>query len=255
MMNRKIIIIVAFGMLILSTACAQQEIEKLINDANNVKIEQPAGEEIQLQQEGIGPLEITPPSPGEEPNFAPSSAGGGGNISSTGGRTTSEAGTGEQGLVESKAPSGLTLEQEISQTVNWLSYQDQTYRFSVDYPESYMILPEEGLSLGSEPGLLMNVRFLDQQLASGDTADLEIPDFTIEIYDLGNQTLEAFLEVNLEQGELERYKLGDLSGFRVYLNQMIAPNEFYYFADHGFVYKLTPLGLYSQEMLDSFQVR
>ena len=254
-MNRKIIIIVAFGMLILSTACAQQEIEKLINDANNVKIEQPAGEEIQLQQEGIGPLEITPPSPGEEPNFAPSAAGGGGNISSTGGRTTSEAGTGEQGMVESKAPSGLTLEQEISQTVNWLTYQDQTFRFSINYPEKLVILPENDPSAATQPEVIHQVRFLDQQLARGDTADLEIPDFTIEIYDLGNQTLEAFLEVNLEQGELERYKLGDLSGFRVYLNQMIAPNEFYYFADHGFVYKLTPLGMYGQEMLDSFQVQ
>ncbi|MGB5844233.1 MAG: hypothetical protein WBD62_00200 [Anaerolineales bacterium] len=254
-MNRKIIIIVAFGMLILSTACAQQEIENLINDANNVKIEQPAGEEIQLQQEGIGPIEITPLSPGDEGSFAPSTDGDGGNISSKGERTTNEASGGEPGMIESKSPSGLTLEEEISQVVNWLSYQDQTYRFSIDYPESYMILPEEGLSLGSEPGLLMNVRFLDQQLASGDTADLEIPDFTIEIFDLGNQTLETFLEDNLERGERERYKLGDLSGFRVYLNQMIAPNEFYYFAEYGFVYKLTPLGMYSQEMLDSFQVR
>jgi hypothetical protein len=47
---------------------------------------------------------------------------------------------------------------------------------------------------------------------------------------------------------------GDLSGIRVYFKQLIAPNEFYYFSEHDYVYKLTPLGQYGQEMLQSFEI-
>ena len=157
-------------------------------------------------------------------------------------------------MIESKSPSGLTLEGEISTAVNWLTYQDQAFRFSIDYPESYSILPEEDLSLGSEYGRLLNLRFLDRQLADGDTADLEIPNFRIEVYDLRNQSLESFLEENIDRGDREKIELGELIGIRVSFNQLIAPNEFYYFSGNGYVYKLTPMGLYSQEMLETFQI-
>jgi hypothetical protein len=55
--------------------------------------------------------------------------------------------------------------------------------------------------------------------------------------------------------ERQVYSLGDLTGLRVYFNRLSAPNEFYYFTSHGYVYKLTPLGKYSDEMLQSFQIK
>ena len=253
-MNSKLLFLIVFGMLVITAACAPAQIKTRIEDATNTEIEQATIEGIQLQQEGIGPIEITPPPPGEGQIFPPSTDGDGGNINSRGEQTTDAASDGTPGLIESKSPIGLTLEGEIAAAVNWLTFQDQAYRFSIDYPESYSILPEEDLSLGSETGLLKNLRFLDQQLADGATADLEIPNFTIEVFDLGNRTLDTFLEENFERGERERIELGELSGIRVSFNQLIAPNEFYYFSDNGYVYKLTPMGLYSQEMLGTFQI-
>jgi hypothetical protein len=99
------------------------------------------------------------------------------------------------------------------------------------------------------------VRFLDRQLAKASTADLEIPNFTIEIFDLENQSLESFLDAYFEQGERQTINLGNLKGIRIYFDQLIAPNEFYYFANQDLVFKLTPLGEYNQEMLDSFQIQ
>ena len=253
-MNSKLLFLIVFGMLLITAACAPAQIKTRIEDAANTEIEGPASEGIQLQQEGIGPIEITPLPSGEERSPVPSTDGDGGNINSKGERTTGAASAGEPGMIESKSPSGLTLEGEISAAVDWLTYQDQIFQFSIDYPQSYTILPDEDISSGSESGLLQDLRFLDRQLADGATADLEIPNFKIEVYALGNHTLETFLEVNFERGQREIIELGELSGIRVSFNQLIAPNEFYYFSDHGFVYQLTPMGLYSQEMLETFQI-
>jgi hypothetical protein len=111
------------------------------------------------------------------------------------------------------------------------------------------------MPVDSKTDLLHEVRFLDEQLAGSYTAELEIPQFSIAIYNQGDQTLEAFLDANQVRGERELYTQNKLSGLRVSLNQMIAPNEFYYFTEHGYVYKLTPLSTYGQEILESFEIQ
>ncbi|MBE9475364.1 MAG: hypothetical protein IMY85_10780, partial [Chloroflexi bacterium] len=211
-------------------------------------------DEIELQQEGIGPLEITPDSSSANLPIEPAAGQDGGNISSSGKRSASESINGEPGQIDSVAPGGLTLEQEANQPVSWLTYRDQAYSFSIDYPDTYTILPETEPINNADPELIHRIRFLDAQLAAGDTAEYEPPNFTIEIYALGNQSLEEFINNNVSRGEREVYTLGDLTGFRVYFKQLIAPNEFYYFSEHGYVYKLTPLGLYGEEMLLSFEI-
>jgi len=158
-------------------------------------------------------------------------------------------------MVDSQAPGGLPLEEELQPAVSWLTYLDQDFHFSIAYPDSYTILPTQNSSDTGGPELLHQLRFLDHQLASGDTAGLEIPNFTIEVFDLGSLTLEKFLEQHLEVGNREPFSLGKLNGIRVSLDQLIAPNQFYYFADQSFVYKLTPLGEYGQQMLESFQIK
>ena len=158
-------------------------------------------------------------------------------------------------MVDSQAPGGLTLEEEHQPAVSWLTYQDQDFHFSIAYPDSYTILPAQNSSAAGGSKLLHQLRFLDRQLASGDTADFEIPNFTIEVFDLGNLTLENFLDQHIETGNREPVSLGKLNGIRVSFDQLIAPNQFYYFADQSFVYKLTPLGEYGQQMLESFQIK
>jgi len=252
-MTRTTIFIIVFGMLILATACVQQDITTLAQSVITPAAEQGI-DEIELQQEGIGPLEITPDTSSANLPVAPTAGQDGGNISSSGERSASESISGEPGQIDSVAPGGLTLEQDASQPVSWLTYRDQAYSFSIDYPDIYTILTETEPLNNADPELIHRVRFLDNQLATGDTAEYEPPNFTIEIYALGNQSLEAFIDNDKYGSEREVSTLGDLTGFRVYFKQLIAPNEFYYFSEHGYVYKLTPLGLYGEEMLHSFQI-
>ena len=254
-MIRKSTLIIICVTMILSTACVQQKIETLIEDGTNSINEQLASDEMQLLQEGIGPLEITPLPPGENHNLAPSTGLDDGNISSRGEQTSGGASSGEPGKVDSQAPGGLTMEEDLQPAVSWLTYQDQDFHFSIAYPDTYTILPAQNSSAAGGPELLHVLRFLDHQLASGDTAEYEIPNFTIEVFDLGSLTLEKFLEQHFEIGNKEPFSLGKLNGIRVSLDQLIAPNQFYYFADQSFVYKLTPLGEYGQQMLESFQIK
>ncbi len=252
-MKRMTILVSVIGWFILATACVQGKFEPLTNRPNTTASSQGGGE-IQLQHEGIGPLEITPKPDGDERAGAPSSEQLSGNISSSGKRSTSEPSTGKPGQIESIAPEGSMLEQKGSSQVNWLTYHDQSYSFSISYPATYTILPESAKSMEDEPAKVHQVRFLENQLASGDTMEFEIPNFTIAVYELGNQSLEAFVANKESGGEREAYSIGDLAGFRVFYNQLIAPGEYFYFSDSGYVYKLTPLGSYSQEMLHSFRI-
>jgi hypothetical protein len=254
-MISKIIPLIVFGVLVITTACSAGEIDTFIQDQANTVGESLTNEAIQLQQQGIGPLEITPPPPGEGHRLAPAGEGDGGNISSLGEQTTGNTPGGAAGKIESKAPGGLTVEGDLKYAASWLSYNDQEYPFSINYPDTYTLLPAATLSQPSGPTLLHQVRFLDRQLAQASTADLEIPNFTIEIFDLENQSLESFLDAYFEQGERQSINLGNLKGIRIYFDQLIAPNEFYYFANQDLVFKLTPLGEYNQEMLDSFQIQ
>jgi hypothetical protein len=254
MMNKAIIRIIIFGLFFLFTACVQQNLDSIVQDAST-QISAQGGEGIQLQHEGIGPLEITPDPGGGESAAAPSADKIEGNISSSGKQSTSGSKNVEPGYVDSVAPSSLTLNQEESLTVVWLTYFDQAFSFSIIYPQTYTILPEFANSVIDDPVKVHQVRFQDIQLATGDSAEFELPTFTIEVFELGDQTLEAFIAQIEPGGHKEEYQVNNLNGFRVYYNQLIAPNEFYFFSANGYVYKLTPLGSYSQEMLHSFNIQ
>jgi len=253
-MTKKTIRIIVFGILFLATACVQQDIDPLAQISPTEKIEQ-GSNEIELQHEGIGPLEITPdPGGGENPSVS-SADNMEGNISSSGKRTTNDSASNEPGYVDSAAPSDSDLNQEESMTIAWLTYNDQVYAFSIEYPSIYTILPETEKSVDDAPAKIHQIRFQDIQLATGETAEFELANFTIEVFELGDLSLEAFIAQNETDGNMEPYKVNNLKGFRVYYNQLIAPNEFYFFSANDYVYKLTPLGPYSQEMLQSFQIQ
>ncbi len=252
-MTRSTILIIVSGMLLLTTACAQYDVNTLSPSLITPTNEQKENE-IELQQEGIGPLEITPDSPNaKQPVDSPADQVEG-NISSSGEPSAGEPVSEEPGKIDSVPPQGYALEQGGDQPVNWLTYKNQDYSFSIDYPDTYTILPEDEPLSDLDNKLIHRVRFLDAQLAAGDTAKYEPPNFTIEIYPLSDQTLEAFINDNIKGGNLEEFTLGSLSGIRMYFIQLIAPNEFYYFSKAGYIYKLTPLGPYSLEMLQSFQI-
>ena len=253
-MNRKFSSLIVLGTLILATACASGN-QVAPDEGLGAPTSEAGGNEIQLLYEGKGPLEITPDPAGRENTTTSSADQGGGNISPSGGESQSKTSSEGSGQIDSFAPSGLIADEGEIKPVDWLTYQDQSFLFSIDYPDTYTILPVDLGSEDKDPILIHRVRFQDKVLATGDTASLEIPKFNIEIFELGDQTLESFLDKYALGAEREVYKLGDLTGFRVYFNRLSAPNEFYYFSSHGYVYKLTPLGMYSEEMLHTFQIR
>jgi hypothetical protein len=253
-MNKKTTWIIVFGLLFIATACVQQDIESIAQSAAN-QINEQDGDEIQLQHEGIGPLEITPGPGSGESAAAPPASQVEGNISSSGKRTTSDSISVEPGFVDSVAPDSSAKNQEESLTVIWLTYFDEAFTFSIEYPSIYTILPETAKSGNDDPAKVHQVRFQDIQLATGDTSEFELPNFTIEVFKSGDMSLEEFILTNEPNGVSEEYQVNNLSGYRVYYNQLIAPNEFFFFSANGYVYKLIPLGPYSLEMVHSFQIQ
>ena len=253
-MNRIFSSLIVLGILFLATACASGNLVAP-DEGLNAPASEAGGNEIQLLHEGKGPLEITPDPAGRKDTTSSSADQGGGNVSPSGGEPQSKTLGEESGQIESFAPSELVADEGEIKPVDWLTYQDQTFLFSIEYPDTYTILPENIHLEETDPLTTHRVRFQDIALATGDTASFEIPKFTIEIFELGDLTLDAFLDTYAAGAEREVYTQGDLTGLRVYFNRLSAPNEFYYFTSHGYVYKLTPLGKYSDEMLQSFQIK
>ena len=253
-MNRIFSSLIVLGMLLLATACASGNLAAP-DEGIGAPASEAGGDEVQLLHEGKGPLEITPDPAGKENTSSSSGDQGGGNVSPSGGESQSKTIGEEAGQIDSFAPNDLVADEGEIEPVEWLTYQDQTFLFSIEYPDTYTILPENIQLEETDPLMVHRVRFQDIALATGDTASFEIPKFTIEIFELGDLTLDAFLDNYAAGAERQVYSQGDLTGLRVYFNRLSAPNEFYYFSSHGYVYKLTPLGKYSDEMLHSFQIR
>ncbi len=243
-----IVSIVLVSTLMLATACAPETAERLLGEAGASG--QQGDQSRQLLAEGKGPIEITPGAPGGDVVGSDDQAGG--VVSSSGEQIAGSVQGSQAGSLESSAPAGSG--EPVSKPVNWLVYQDETYKFSISYPDVYVILPEVELLREIDPDLAHRVRFQDADLAKGDTADLEPPQFTIEIFKSNSSSLESFLDTKMPGARREPYKIGDLQGYRVSTNLLMAPNEFYFFSGNGYVFKLTPMGAYSQEMLESFKL-
>jgi len=124
------IFIISLGMLILVSACAPEYLETPVEGMDTLASQEGEGE-IQLQHEGIGPLEITPGPKSEDDDSTSSDNQGGGNISSSG--EGSPAGTvrGEPGQIDSFAPSEVQPLEVPSQPANWLTYKDPSFGFSI----------------------------------------------------------------------------------------------------------------------------
>ena len=236
---------------LLITACSPEELAALDEAENKPQVELQSGGGGQaatlLGQEG---------SPGN------SQDGDGGDVVSSGGeQSAASQGSGQAGLMPSTSGSSGSSapgEAEQAKPINWLTYSDEPFKFSIQYPDSYVILPEVDLmSENVSPGLVQQVRFQTRQLAEADTAALELPQFTVEVFKFSGQTpLDGFIKSLLPFSNMtiEPYTYGNLTGLRASTNRSLAPNQFYFFAGNDVVYKLTPLGEYSTEMLQSFQI-
>jgi hypothetical protein len=144
-------------------------------------------------------------------------------------------------------------------TAGWRTYNDKNYGFSVKYPWSFVILPERPRAAGDGPALVQRVRFQSKGAASGPLADMEPPQFAVEVFKReGAGTLRELVGAAgwVEEGDaVEPFELeGAKGGLRVRGMKMVAPNEFYYFATEDYLFRLTPLGEYGPAMLATFKL-
>ncbi|HYG80668.1 MAG TPA: hypothetical protein VD861_09790 [Pyrinomonadaceae bacterium] len=154
-------------------------------------------------------------------------------------------------------PSGQQGETEG--TAGWGTYDDKKYGFSIKYPRSFVILHRRTRAAGDRPSPVQRVHFQSKAMASGPLADMEPPQFAVEVFKReGGGALRELVEAAgwVEEGDaVEPFELeGAKGGLRVRGMKMIAPNEFYYFATEDYLFRLTPLGEYGPRMLASFKL-
>lgn len=139
----------------------------------------------------------------------------------------------------------------------WHTYTDDTYRFALSYPDDLGILPER--TAAQPGGALKRVRFQLKQILSGQFAELEPAQFTIEVFRATPAMpladwLRSVAHLPAGAAITPMTVKGAREAVRVQQPQQLAPNDFYYFATTEYVYKLIPLGQYASDMLASFRL-
>ncbi len=143
---------------------------------------------------------------------------------------------------------------EIPANIKWIEYKDPDLGFSLKYPDIYTILKEPLTFKDSVPNLIGRFRLLEPSLANSDFAEMEPPKFSIEIFSNSQaQPLSDWIKTNYSSGESINTEVDGLSCTKVTLKIQLAPNQFIVCNRNNMLYKFTPSGLLSKEILDSFK--
>lgn len=143
---------------------------------------------------------------------------------------------------------------EKGAAMQWTTYTDPAFGFSLSYPDSYAILPERERLARIAPHLLGRCRFLEHDLARSEFAEMEPPKFSVEIYaNPAGQSLQGWIQEHAPGGDLEDIVLDTRNCLQLSLRAQMAPNQFVFCAYDERIYKFTPMGTSSREMLNSFK--
>jgi hypothetical protein len=140
----------------------------------------------------------------------------------------------------------------VAETAGWLVYRNDRYFIELRYPPDYAIVqPRDQL----RPPPLLRVWFKKASMVNSPIAEREPPALALDVYEKPLQEpLDAWLSGsgllrNFTRLVKEPVELGGAEGVRVVEQTMAAPNTFYYVARGPYVYRFTPLGGPSDEML------
>jgi hypothetical protein len=134
----------------------------------------------------------------------------------------------------------------------WHVYRNDRYAFELRYPPDYVIVSPR---LEIQPAPLFRVWFQEASLANSPIAEYELPRFTVDIYDnASQQPLDTWLTTsgvtrNLVRVAREPAEVGGIQGVRLESQVMLAPGTFYFVARGPFVYRFTPFGRFSGQVL------
>lgn len=138
--------------------------------------------------------------------------------------------------------------------MSWRTLHDTGYQFSIDYPSEYVQVEPRAFS-EQRPKPLHKVAFLDRQLAQSATAAFQPPNALIEVFSKASgQPLSQWIAAHEPRATLTVVRVDDLQGYRATLPILLAPNEFVYFDNDLYVYRLALLGEHAERILSSFRI-
>jgi hypothetical protein len=191
-----------------------------------------------IPQQGVGPG--TPQAPGAGNEI----------IDSNGTVYPALPGENSAGSAESSQSGG----DNVVIPVDWITYTDQHFGFSISYPSTYTILGEPQTLSSISPDLALRIRLMDATLAKGPSASLEIPDFSVELYTNQSVTpLSNWIGSHVPSGTQVAIVVDGVQCTQVSLMTLQAPNQFVFCSRSNYVYKFTLAGQYSLQMMGSFK--
>lgn len=139
----------------------------------------------------------------------------------------------------------------------WTTYADPS-GFSVRHPESLVILPETDPLPDLRPPLVHRVRFLGRELAAADTAALEPPQLSVEVFAAPPGPLRQWLEAHGRLPGGAGVQVVTVPGAREALlvrdPRQLAPNEFLWVTTDRYAFLVVALGPDGEAMRSSFRL-
>jgi hypothetical protein len=158
---------------------------------------------------------------------------------------------------------GVTLEPSASNhaqeqvVMNWLTYSSTAFGFTIKYPPTYAVFEERPLDKGNAPEPVCRVYFQNKTVLRSETAALEPPQFSIEVFELPAEVpYQDWVQQNKMiplNSTVEVFPIAGRSGLRVSRKEFIAPGQFVFVADGGWIFRFTLLGEHSPAMLTSLR--
>jgi hypothetical protein len=134
----------------------------------------------------------------------------------------------------------------------WLTYANAQYGFTLRYPPT---LATVQLKSDFRPVPVIRLGFFERTMINSPILDREIPRLGIDVYDNASRaSLDSWLEASGLLGTVvglvrDQIELGGVPGIRLAARAQLFPNVFYFVARGPFVYRFTPVGADSDEML------
>jgi hypothetical protein len=187
-------------------------------------------------------LDVTPLSEEELANQPSGTAPGGAGGSEPGGGSGSYPGTVDEAAINREA---------------WSAYADPTYQFTVGHPADFVVRPLDSAKLAEfTPASAAVIRFMSPGIANSAVGDLDIPELNLQVYPAPQgDSLESWMVANgltAAEDMVEPYQNAAVTGVKVCLHTLLAPNCSIFVMGNGWVYRLTPLGPVGDAMVESF---
>jgi hypothetical protein len=170
----------------------------------------------------------------------------------------SEPGSGD---VSELAETGKHMPNPSSQghPVLWMTYLDPTYGFRIDYPNRFVVQPQNVAKLAKfTPTPITSIFFMNPIMASGSLAGIEPPDLELRVYHVDEvDSLESWLVsagvASPDSGIIARpYRQAVVTGLEICQSTMIAPGCSVYFLRGNHVYQLTAMSQEGEAMIKTF---